>query len=413
MNPRWAARTDVGKKRDHNEDNHLALPEAGLFLVADGVGGRASGEVASAMCVETFASRAAELRRRLDDYAVERTIDTRNAVLTELDAICQLTTRRIYEAAEAENKKGMTTTLVAVAIGGGAAFLAHVGDSRAYLVREGEIRQLTEDHSMVNELVRSGKMTWAEARSSRHRHVITRALGLYPTVQPSLGSFDLLPGDRILLCSDGCSDVVAPERMLQFIGERDPSGAADGLIEASLDRGGPDNVTVVVVEPLGSPRTDEAVVRARTLEHLFLFQEMPYAARLQVARIMEEHWFAPGETLVVEGEPGSSMYIITEGEVAVLAGGVELARLGANEHFGELALVDRLPRSATVSAVSFGSAVSISTEALRDFCIAEPGLGTTILWKLLRVLGHRLRQANVRLVSEQVEVEVADDPGSA
>jgi serine/threonine protein phosphatase PrpC/CRP-like cAMP-binding protein len=400
----WAARTDVGKKREHNEDNLLTLPDDGLFLVADGVGGRSSGEVASAMCVETFQSASPVLGSRLASYAQAKSIDARNAVLSELDAICQIATRRIYETAETQGRKGMTTTLVAVAVGGGSAFLVHVGDSRAYLLRDGEVRQLTEDHSMVNELVRSGKMTWAEARASRHRHVITRAVGLYPTVQPSLGSFDLLPGDRILLCSDGLSDVVSPEKLVQLNADANPEGAVDALIEAALDRGGPDNVTVVVVEPLGSARTDEAVVRARTLEHLFLFEDMPYGARLQVARIMEEHWFAPGDTLVREGDPGDSMYVVTEGEVAVRAGGVELARLHQNEHFGELTLVDRLPRSASVEALSFGSAVSISTDALRDFCLTEPELGNALLWKLLRVLGYRLRAANARLVGEDAAV---------
>lgn len=397
---RWAARTDVGKKREHNEDNLLNLPDVGLFLVADGVGGRASGEVASAMCVETFADQGAVLSARLSAYADTRTIDARNAVLTELDSICQLATRRIYEAAETQGKKGMTTTAVAVAIAGGTAFVVHVGDSRSYLIRDGEIRQLTEDHSMVNELVRSGKMTWAEARASRHRHVITRAVGLYPTVQPSLGSFDLLPGDRILLCSDGLSDVVSPEKMLQFSMDREPKLSVDELIQAALDRGGPDNVTVTCIEPLGSPRTDEAVVRARTLEHLSLFEDLPYAARLQVARIMEEHWFAPGNILVREGEPGDSIFVVIEGELAVSSAGVPLARMGPNEHFGELSLADRLPRSATVEATSFGSAISISMDALREFCMTEPALGNTLLWKLLRALGQRLRSANARLVAE-------------
>ncbi len=401
---RWAARTDVGKKREHNEDNLLSLPDHGLFVVADGVGGRAAGEVASQMCIEAFTANAEAVREKLDQFAAEHTTELRNAVIAELDRVCQVATRSIYETAETVERKGMTTTLVAIAIGGGSAFVVHVGDSRAYLFRDGEARQLTEDHSMVNELVRSGKMTWPEARASRHRHVITRAIGLYPTVQPSLGSFDLLPGDRIVLCSDGLSDVVAPERMLQIIAAWEPAAACDQLIQAALDRGGPDNVTVQVVEPLGSPRTDEAVVRARTLEHLFLFEDMPYAARLQVARIMVEHWFAPGDVLVSEGEVGDSMFVVTEGEVAVTAGGVELARLSQNEHFGELTLTDRLPRSATVSAVTFGSAVSLSADALREFCMMEPGLGSQLLWKLLKVLGQRLRAANARLVGDDTAV---------
>jgi len=406
---RWGARTDVGKKREHNEDNLLSLPDVGLFLVADGVGGRAAGEVASAMCIEVFTDECPVLEAVLQTFVAAPSSESRNAVLTELDRVCQVATRRIYETAEAEEKKGMTTTMVAVVIAGGAAFVVHVGDSRAYLFRDGEVRQLTEDHSMVNELVRSGKMTLPEARASRHRHVITRAMGLYPTVQPSLGSFDLLPGDRVLLCSDGLSDVVAPERMLQLVVGFDPASATDQLIQAALDRGGPDNVTVQVIEPLGSPRTDQAVVRARTLERMFLFEDMPYAARLQVARIMDEHWFAAGDVLVSEGDMGESMYVITEGQVRVSAEGVPLALLGHNEHFGELTLTDRLPRSATVTASTPGSAVSLSADALREFCMMEPGLGSQLLWKLLQVLGQRLRAANVRLVSEEIAVEPTEE----
>lgn len=406
---RWAARTDVGKKREHNEDNLLSLPEQGIFLVADGVGGRACGEVASAMCVEAFSDEAPQIVAALQAFDQSRSTEARNAVLSELDRVCQVATRRIYETAETEDRKGMTTTMVAVVVGGGSAFLVHVGDSRAYLFRDGEVRQLTEDHSMVNELVRSGKMTWPEARASRHRHVITRAVGLYPTVQPSRGSFDLLPGDRLILCSDGLSDVVAPERMLQLVGAYEPTKAVEELIQAALDRGGPDNVTVQLIEPLGSPRTDQAVVRARTLEHLFLFEDMPYAARLQVARIMDEHWFSPGDVLVTEGEAGDSMYIVTEGQVRVTVAGVALATLGQNEHFGELTLTDHLPRSATVSAASFGSAVSVSADALREFCMLEPSLGNQLLWKLLQVLGQRLRAANARVVSEEVSVVALED----
>ncbi len=398
---RWAARTDVGKRRETNEDNHLSSPEHGLFVVADGVGGRAAGEVASEMCVTTFAVSAPQIAARIKDFTESGTTEFRNAVLAELEQVCQLASRQIYEMGEVADRKGMTTTLVAVVIGGGAVFVAHVGDSRAYLFRDGEVRQLTEDHSMVNEMVRTGRMTWAEAKASKHRHVITRAIGLYPTVQPSLGSFDLLPGDRIVLCSDGLSDVVAPERMAQIVSSSDPTVACDLLIQGALDRGGPDNVTVQVVEPLGSPRTDEAVVRARTLEHLFLFEDMPYPGRLQVARIMEEYWFGPGDILVSEGDEGDSMFVVTEGEVCVSAGGVELARLGQNEHFGELTLTDRLPRSATVTAATFGSAVSLSAGSLREFCMLEPALGSQILFKLLRVLGHRLRAANARLVNEE------------
>ena len=391
---KFAARTDPGKKRAHNEDSFLALPEAGVFVVADGVGGRDSGEVASAMCVEAFRTREADLRARLQAYANAPGIDTRNEVLALLDQVLQQASRAIYETAEAEGRQGMTTTVVVAAAAASTAFLAHVGDSRAYLIRGGDTRQLTEDHSMVNELVRTGKMTLEEARASRHRHVITRAVGLYPTVQPSLASVDVLPGDRLLLCSDGLSDVVSTDAIGAYGANEDLEVCSDLLLKAALDAGGPDNVTVVILDPAREGRVDEAALRAHILESLFLFEDMPWAARLQVSRIMREHYFAPGDVLVEEGTPGTSMFVIMDGEVSVRAGDSELARLGAGEHFGELSLADNLPRSASIVATSFGSAVSLSADQWADFCRHEPELGTILLWKLLRVLGARLRQTN-------------------
>ncbi|MDP2311854.1 MAG: protein phosphatase 2C domain-containing protein [Pseudomonadota bacterium] len=392
-----AARTDPGKKRNHNEDALLTLPESGIYVVADGVGGRACGEVASAICVESFRDGADLMGLRLSAYAENPTLDTRNAVLATMDEVLQIASRRIYETAEAEGRAGMTTTVVALVVGNGTAFLAHVGDSRAYLVRDGELRQLTEDHSMVNELVRTGKMTYEEARSSRHRHVITRAVGLYPTVQPSLAAVDLHPGDRLLLCSDGLSDVVAPELMLEEGASDDLDGAVEALLQAALDRGGPDNITVVLLDPDGTDRGDEMAARAGMLETMFLFEDLPYAARLQVGRIVEEHYFAPGEVLVEQGSPGTSMYVILEGEVSVQVNGIEVARLSGGEHFGELSLADDEPRSASVAGVSFGSAISVSSEQLRDFCRREPELGNELLWKMMRALGQRLRRTNARI----------------
>jgi serine/threonine protein phosphatase PrpC len=395
-----AARTDPGKKRNHNEDALLSLVNEGIFVVADGVGGRACGEVASALCVEAFAEGAPSLRARVQAFEQNPNIDARNAVLTAIDETLQTASRRIYETAESEGRAGMTTTVVAAVLAAGTAFVAHVGDSRAYLVRGGELRQLTEDHSMVNELVRTGKMTYAEARASRHRHVITRAVGLYPTVQPSLAAVDLLPGDRLLLCSDGLSDVVPPEGLLHDASGADLEGAVDALLHAALERGGPDNITVILLDPEGTDRGDEVAARAALLETIFLFEDLPYAARVQVGRIVEEHYFAPGELLVEQGSPGTSMFVILEGDVAVRVNGVEVARLGAGEHFGELALSDEQPRSASVAAVTFGSAISVSAEQLREFCRREPELGNEVLWKMMRVLGLRLRQTNARITDK-------------
>lgn len=393
----FAARTDPGKKRAHNEDAFLSLPEHGIYVVADGVGGRACGEVAAAICVEAFRTGAETLAERVREHDAAPTLETRNAVLVAIDDVLQAASRKIYETAEAESRAGMTTTVVTAIFGQRTAFVAHVGDSRGYLIRQGQIRQLTEDHSMVNELVRSGKMTYEEARASRHRHVITRAVGLYPTVQPSLATVDLVAEDRFLLCSDGLSDVVPPDLMATEGRSPDMEVGADSLLQAALDRGGPDNVTLLLIDPAWVDRQEDDTKRAEILESIFLFENMPYHARLQVGRIVQEHFFAPGEILVTQGSMDRSMFFVVDGEVGVQRDGTVLARLGPGEHFGELALVDNLPRSASVIGRTFGSAISISSEQLEEFVKREPELGSELLWKLLRVMGTRLRQTNERL----------------
>ncbi len=391
---RHAALTDPGKKRSHNEDALLAQAEHGLFVVADGVGGRAAGEVASALAIETFNTCADELSKAVTAYANQPEWYTRNQVLELLDEVCQRASRRVYDESEALGKKGMTTTLVIAVVGGGAAFLAHVGDSRAYLIRDGLIRQLTEDHSMVNELVRTGQMSYEEAMRSRYRNVITRAVGLYPTVQADVMSIEVLPGDRIVLGSDGLSDPVPVDLIEEIASQHDVETATQQLLQASLDRGAPDNVTVVVVEPEATPQTEAARARAQVMENLFLFEGLPFHARLRVSRICEELFFTPGMTLVTQGDPGDSMYVIVQGRVSVTHDSVQLAELGASEHFGELGLLEEADRSATVIGASYGSAIVIRRAQLADFCQRDPDLGNQILWKLLATLGARLKHAN-------------------
>lgn len=367
----------------------------GVFVVADGIGGRTTGEVASALTIETFQGAAAELAQAVRAYAERPEWATRNAVLELLDSVVQACSRRVFDEAEAHGRRGMTTTLVACVVGGGACFLAHVGDSRAYLVRDGLIRQLTEDHSMVNELVRSGQMSRDQALRSRYRNVITRAIGLYPSVQADLMSLEILPGDRVLLSSDGLSDMVEQVRIESVSAENDLETAGRRLIDEALAAGGHDNVTVVMVEPEATPQTEAARARARVMESLFLFEGMPFHVRLRVSRICEELFFTPGQVLVREGETGDAMYAIVQGEVRVCNHGVELARLGAGQHFGELGLVEPVQvRTATVEGASFGSAIVVRRRLLSEFCQREPEVGIQILWRLLSALGGRLAQAN-------------------
>lgn len=394
---RFHARTDVGLKRKHNEDSLLAAEEFGVFVVADGVGGRKAGELASAITVNTFQSYAPQLKASLDAYAADANSETRNAVLRLLDQVANAASSRVYDAATATGRQGMTTTLVAACIGGGGAFVVHVGDSRAYLVRDGRLRQLTEDHSMVNELIRQGSMTREQAATSRYRNVITRAVGLYPNVRADTLHVELLDGDRILLCSDGLSDLVHPTRILELAQQTNLTSSVDNLVQSALDEGGRDNITVVVVEPEAVLQAEQVAARAKAMENLFLFEDLPFQARLRVGRIVDELFIRPGETVVNQGDVGNTLYVVVQGEVSVIVDGQEVATIQEGGHFGELALVDTEPRSATIVANGFGHLLSVERDALREFCMQEPALGNLLNWKLIATLGQRLRNTNQQL----------------
>jgi hypothetical protein len=247
---------------------------------------------------------------------------------------------------------------------------------------------------MINELVRTGQMTFEEASRSRYRSVITRAIGLYPSVQTDLMSIEILPGDRLLLNTDGLTDMVSVELIEDVASQDDVETANQRLLEAALDGGGADNITVIVVEPEATPQTEAARARAQVMNELFLFQDLPFHARLRVSRICQEVFFTPSQVLVEEGSPGDAMYVIVQGEVKVTRDSVVLARLSAREHFGELGLLEDQERSATVIGDSYGSAIMIGRAHLQEFCQREPGLGNELLWRLVKTLGKRLLEAN-------------------
>ena len=237
--------TDVGLVRAHNEDNYLA--DERLFAVADGVGGHKAGEVASQTAVDT-------LQREFREPTTDGLID---AVKTA--------NRTVWNLAEANpEQRGMGTTLTAVALvdenGEERLALVNVGDSRAYLLQQGELEQLTEDHSLVEQLVREGQLTPEEAQVHPQRSIITRALGLDPEVE--VDSWELTPyrGDRILLCSDGLTNEVTDDEIASTLRTvSDPNEAARQLIQEARDHGGSDNITCVIVDVVDDDnRAEEA-----------------------------------------------------------------------------------------------------------------------------------------------------------
>jgi protein phosphatase len=225
-------RTDVGRGRPENEDSLLVDAAHGLYAVADGMGGHRAGEVASATAIETL--QAAYLGGRPVDRAIE---EANSAVFARAAGNAEL--------------RGMGTTLTAIAVDGGTAVLGHVGDSRAYLLRDGAVTRVTDDHSLVEQLVREGRLTPEEAQNHPQRAIITRALGVDAEVQVDTYRVDLRPGDRLLICSDGLTNMLSDDTIgVTLRRHADPQQAADTLVDMANQAGGDDNITVVILDAL-------------------------------------------------------------------------------------------------------------------------------------------------------------------
>lgn len=243
--------TDPGKKRANNEDAYLVNDGLAFYVVADGVGGSEAGEVASRIAVETLTGAMPDL---LGDKDRTPPADVRTGDVPELAAFryaVTLANRNIREeAGKGPSRTGMGTTLTALLLVRKRAFLAHIGDSRAYLLRAGKLEQLTNDHSVVAEQVRSGLLTPEKARTSPYRHVITRALGIDEEASPELTERAVLKNDTFLLCSDGLTEMLDDREIGMMLSEASPRDAVKKLIDAANDRGGVDNITAVVVKVL-------------------------------------------------------------------------------------------------------------------------------------------------------------------
>jgi len=224
--------TDIGRVRERNEDSILVEPP--LYVVADGMGGHRGGQVASQVALEMMEELAGEGKGSLADHV-------RSA------------NRAVWDrSVEDQRLSGMGTTLTAARVDGASATIAHVGDSRAYLLREGLLRQLTTDHTLVERMIRSGEITEAEADVHPHKNVLTRALGTDEHVEVDEDAVELIDGDRLLLCSDGLTGMVTEDQIQAILETTEsPQQAADRLVKAANRAGGIDNISVVVIDAIG------------------------------------------------------------------------------------------------------------------------------------------------------------------
>ncbi len=248
MRVRFAGSTDVGRKRDHNEDMiHLPLEER-LAIVADGMGGHASGEVASNLAVETIVlhfKKTKQLQALTWPFKVNRDM---RAEINRMTTSIMLANLEIHEQAAANaEQKGMGTTVNAIWFLDDTIVIGHVGDSRVYRMHDGELLQITEDHSLINDYIKMKRVTAEEAENWPHKNVIVRALGMKDTVQVDIITETPRLGDVYLLCSDGLTDMLRDDQIEHILrSERDLDNAVERLIEGANEEGGVNNISVVL-----------------------------------------------------------------------------------------------------------------------------------------------------------------------
>lgn len=414
----FSAATDVGRVRDHNEDNYLVDRKLGLFIVADGMGGHAAGEVASALAVRTIHEVIRKEKSLLEDFDSGASGAARVSVKTVLNLLeyaVQRACALIHDEARKDvAKRGMGTTLSALLVGGHTAFIAHVGDSRIYLTRAGECRQITDDHTVINELIKRGKLTRDQIEKVAQKSAITRALGVYERVEVDTLSVELMPGDRFLLCSDGLHGYLKNDEELgEQLAQSGLDLAPRALIDLANERGGKDNITSILVQigegsVVDGERARRLQLKREVLEGMPLFGKLNERELLRVMQVANARPYIPGEVVIREGDKGDELFIVLTGQVKVTRGDAVLSTLKKGEHFGEMALIRATPRSATVTSDGASEIIGIKRADFFDILRTEHELSVKLLWQFLGVLADRLDQTSRDLRNAR-EVIAADD----
>jgi serine/threonine protein phosphatase PrpC len=414
---RFHAATDVGKVRDHNEDNFLVDKKLALFIVADGMGGHAAGEVASAIAVRTVHEEIKRETELIDDYvsgATGASKVTPKDVVALVDNAVQRACSKVHEEALSDAaKRGMGTTLSVLLVVGNQGFIAHVGDSRIYLARDGRIQQVTEDHTVYNELIKRGKLTREQIEKVQQKNAITRAVGVYERVEVDTLVIELTAGDVVILASDGLHGYLESPEELRGPLSLDGDAIVEALIALANDRGGKDNITTIVVKlgeegAVDAARARRLALKRDVLANMPLFSRLTERELLRVMQAVEVRQHRDGEVVIREGDKGDELFIVLEGKVLVSRGGHPLTHLGPGEHVGEMALIRSVPRSATVTAVGSAELIAIRRADFFEILRKEHEIAVKMLWQFLGVFADRLDQTSSELHDAKRELAAED-----
>jgi serine/threonine protein phosphatase PrpC/CRP-like cAMP-binding protein len=395
-----ASRTDVGRTRTRNEDSFAEAPDIGLFVVADGMGGHKGGDEASRYACEAIVEHVRERMPLILSAASDPSPVRRSQVSRLLgEAIRSANDRIVLEAEQNPDLAGMGSTVVVVMLAADRAFMAHVGDSRVYLLRDRSSILLTEDHSLLFELIRQGRLTRQAAAKFPMKNVVTRALGMRGAVDADLLELPMLPGDRLLLCTDGLHSYIEDERLFRLAGEGPLGTVVERLIAFANAGGGADNITATLLE-IGSVDADVTAARSLNdrLRSLPIFTGLTASEWVRLMAGCERRWFEPGEHLFREGDNGEGMYGVISGGIDILRGQRAVQHFEPGTHFGEMSLLEARPRLVSAMATEASEVFVLTRQQFDGMVANSPSIAARMLRQLVIQMARRLRQANDELV---------------
>ena len=414
MSIRHAGASDIGLVRKNNEDAFIADDDLNLYIVADGMGGHAGGEVASSIACDEVLHIIEQNKDILDEYKFQQAGVSEKDISSLLAHAVKHASAKIKKAGEdSPELRGMGTTVEVGLFINDRAFFAHVGDSRIYLIREGEVHQITKDHSLTNELIEMGHIRSANEVKAKFRNAVTRALGFYDTVEVDLLDMDLFPGDRFLMCSDGLHTYIEGDTLERLAAKIDTETAVQNLVRHANSMGGKDNITALIIDvtEASGDRAGLVAERLDVLRTLVIFRLLDYEELLRIHNLVFPKEFKAGERIFSEGDPGDSLYVMIRGKVEISKGGETVVHLGWGSHFGEMALVDRSNRSADSIAVEDSQCLVLYRDDFYSIIHNHSRTAVKLLWSLARVLTARLRTTTGELDSLRLQYRQAKEGG--
>lgn len=384
--------SERGRERKSNEDGVLVLKRVPLFAVADGAGSSEAARLALLLLKGQsghLAGRAADVKKNPSSAA-------RLGLVRFFKGAFERANEALVEAS-AESAVRLTSTLVAATVIGRYLFIGHVGDSRAYLLRDGQLRCLTDDHTLAAAQLRRGDITEAELLNSPFRSTLSQAVGMSSTIEIDTAEVHLIEGDLLLLCTNGLHRFVDHDAITAALDPRDLERSSERLIDLVAAAGAPDNTTVLLVatEPDVSDQVSPEVLD-RAVREVFLFRDLSDPEWNQVAPYLEETQHAANEVIRRAGEPSDRMAFVAHGAVAV-QGLVERREIGPSGHFGTLGLVTRGEDLDTVTAIASTRLFVLTRERFEQLVRDQPALGTRLGLAVLESLGDRLGVLTTRL----------------